>query len=436
MVHKQFFQFLACATLLLSLVIMASAQTAPLEGRVIMKNADGTTTPVVGAIIDVFRTDISAKYETKTGKKGDFVFAGVPLVGRYVIAASKAGARPNFLGGVRPGQGIDFEIELYPDGDGKRLTLAEISAMGTGATASRSKPTAEEAAKQAEIMKQNAEIASSNKRAESSNAIIERTFKAGNEAYRANNHDAAIAAFNEGIAADPEHPGIPSLLTNKAAALRARGVDRYNSAVKLTDDAAKSAGIESSRKDWREAAEAASRAVTLLKAAPASSGPDAATAKQALYIALLGRAEGMRLFVVKVDQSKVEDGVAAYQEYIAAEVDAAKKTKAQNDLAQMLFDANAFDKALVEYRKILETNPDDLNAILRAGQSLFNIGAINNSDKAMYQEAANYLGQFIAKAPDSDPFKADAKAILEALKDQANVKPEKVATPARRTRRP
>jgi len=103
-------------------------------------------------------------------------------------------------------------------------------------------------------------------------------------------------------------------------------------------------------------------------------------------------------------------------------------------MAQMLFDANVFDRALVEYQKILETNPDDLTALLRAGQSLFNIGAIN-TDKAKYQEAANYLAKFVDKAPDTDPFKADAKAILDALKDQENVKPEKT-TPVRRTRRP
>jgi hypothetical protein len=73
--------------------------------------------------------------------------------------------------------------------------------------------------------------------------------------------------------------------------------------------------------------------------------------------------------------------------------------------------------------------------LLRAGQALFNIGAIN-TDKTKYQEAANYLARFVEKAPDTDPLKADAKAILETLKDQANVKPEKTATPVRRTRRP
>jgi tetratricopeptide (TPR) repeat protein len=98
-------------------------------------------------------------------------------------------------------------------------------------------------------------------------------------------------------------------------------------------------------------------------------------------------------------------------------------------------DANEFDRALVAYQKILDANPDDLDALLRSGQALFNIGAIN-TDKAKYQEAANFLAKFVDKAPDANPFKADAKAILETLKDQANVKPEKTATPVRRTRRP
>ena len=101
----------------------------------------------------------------------------------------------------------------------------------------------------------------------------------------------------------------------------------------------------------------------------------------------------------------------------------------------MLFDANIFDRALVEYQKILGANPDDLNALLRSGQSLFNIGAIN-TDKTKYQEAANYLARFVEKAPDTDPLKADAKAILDALKEQANVKPDKTTTPTRRPRRP
>jgi tetratricopeptide (TPR) repeat protein len=141
----------------------------------------------------------------------------------------------------------------------------------------------------------------------------------------------------------------------------------------------------------------------------------------------------MRPFVTKADPTQVEAGQTAFEEYIAAETDPAKKAKAEHDLAQRLFDANAFDKALAAYQKILAENPDDLDALLRSGQALFNIGAISN-DKAKYQEAANFLARFVDKAPDTNALKADAKAILDALKDQENVKPEKATTPVRRRR--
>src|SRR5262249_10547009 len=140
------------------------------------------------------------------------------------------------------------------------------------------------------------------------------------------------------------------------------------------------------------------------------------------------RAETMRLFVTKVDQTQVDAGVQAYQEYLAVETDPARKDRGQHSYAQMLFDANAFDKALVEYKKILDANPDDLVALLRSGQALFNIGAMSN-DKAKYQEAANFLARYVDKAPDTDELKSDAKAILDTLKAQENVKPEKTSTP-------
>jgi tetratricopeptide (TPR) repeat protein len=134
-----------------------------------------------------------------------------------------------------------------------------------------------------------------------------------------------------------------------------------------------------------------------------------------------------------VDPSQADAGASAYQDYLAVETDADRKVKGEQALAQMLFDANAFDKALAQYQKILETNPDNLEALLRSGMALFNIGAING-DKAKYQEAANYLARYVEKAPDSDSMKADAKDILENLKAQENVKPEKAPPPTRRRR--
>jgi tetratricopeptide (TPR) repeat protein len=413
------------------------AQTGQLRGKVIIKQADGTSVPATEAAIDVFRTDLEGKYNTKTNKKGEFVFAGLPFVGTYIVAASHPSATPSWLQNVKAGREVDYELSLSP-GDGSRLTLDQIKsaiAAGGGSVGS-SKPSgesSEDKAKREEIARKNAEIMEKNKKIEESNAVVARTFKAGNDAFMAKNYDEAIKLYDEGLAADPDQA---ALLTNKAMALKARGVDRYNAAIQSKDDAAKTSGLEAAKGDFRAAAESTGKAVDIIKKdAPAATDPAAQARYNANKLATLAtRAETMRLFVTKVDQSQADAGLTAYEEYIASEADAAKKDRAEHEKAQMLFDANSFDKALEAYKKILEKNPDDTDALVKSGMLLFNIGAMNNNDKEKYQQAANYLQQFVDKAPDTDKLKPDAKAILEELKNQQNVKAEKTSTPTRRRR--
>jgi len=417
---------------MISTGISVSAQTGQLRGHVVVKQADGTTIPGTEAAIDVFRTDLPGKYTTKTDKKGDFVFAGLPYVGTYIIGVSRAAAQPFWLPNVKAGRDIDYALELTP-GDGRRLTLDEIKSLIAKTPVTQSgdtKLSSEDKAKREELEKKNAEIVASNKKAEASNAIIDRTFKAGNEALRAKNYDAAIAQFDEGLTADPDHPGAPALLTNKTMALNARAVDKYNAAIQSKDDSARATGIEAAKKDWKEASEASTKAVAMLKAMPAA--PDAASAnntKLNLYFALMARAEAMRLFVSKVDATQADAGLAAFKDYVAAETDPAKKAKAQLDAAQMLLDAGAVDKSYTEYRAILTAQPDNPDANLGAGLSLFASG-----DKAKYQEAANFLQHYVDVAPDTHKFKADAKAILTELKNTEKVVPQ--ASPTRRRVRP
>jgi len=437
MLRKSFFAIVAVVALL-STAFIASAQTGELRGRVTMNQADGTKVPASDVAIDVYRTDVSGQYKTKTNKKGEFVFAGLPYVGTYIIAASHPAARPSYLPNIKVGRGTDYEINLSP-GDGKRLTLEEINAAGkpnTGSSASSGTPKGESAAEKAareEIIRKNAEIEAKNKKIEESNLVVARTFTAGNTALLAKNYDEAIRQYDEGIAADPAQP---ALLTQKSAALKGRGVERYNAAITSKDEAAKGPGIEAAKSDFRASAEAIKQAVDILNAQPVPTDPQEQTKFNANKIAALStRAEAMRLFVTKVDQSQVDAGQKAYEDYMAVETDPARKLTAQRGLAQMLFDANSFDKALTEYQKILAANPDDTDALVKSGMLLFNIGAMND-DKAKYQEAANFLQQFVDKAPDTDNLKADAKAILEELKNQQNVKAEKTTTTPARRRRP
>lgn len=420
-----------CAILALT-SMAASAQTGPLRGTVKLIGADGQANPVAGATVDVYRTDISGEYHTKSDKKGEWVFAGLPFVGTYVVAISAPGAQPNAKAGVKAGREIPVDVVLAP-GDGRKLTRDEAIAVSAGGAPTNGGGSSEaDKAKAAEMAKKNAEITAENKKIENANQIISDAFKNGNAALLAKKYDEAIAQYDTGLSADPEHPGAPSLLTNKSAALRSRAVDKYNAAIQSKDDAAKTSGLEAAKADFKAAAEAANRAVELLNKLPAATDPEAQ--KQAAankYFALNARAEAMRLFVTKVDATQADAGATAFQEYMAAEPDPVKKSKAQYDLAQMLLDAGSADRAIVEFQKILAQTPDDPDANLGIGLALFSTG-----DKAKFQEAANYLQKFVDKAPDTHKFKNDAKAVLAELKSTENVVPEKTTTKPGTRKRP
>lgn len=437
--RRYLYSIIASAVLLLA-AVGASAQVGQLRGHVFIQQADGTKVPAAGAQVDVYRTDLPGKFPSKASKNGEFVYAGLPYIGTYVIAVSAPNAAPTVRGGVKVGRDIDFEIVMTP-GNGQRLTEEQAKAGGATETGgSTSGESAADKAKREEIEKKNAELIEANKKIENANQVIGDSFKSGNAALTAKNYDEAIRQYDTGIAADIDHPGTPSLLTNKSVALRIRAVDKFNAAVNSTDAAARTAGMEAAKADFKASADAANQAVELLKKLTTPTDPGALKQFETnKFFALTARAESMRLFTTKVDSSKTDAAITAYQEYMAVEPDAAKKTKAQYDLAQMLFDAGAYDKAKLEYEKILAEKPDDAEALSNMGLILFNFGALKEGEgkkdeaKAMYQQAANYLQQFVDKAPDAHKFKADAKAVLEALKSQQNVQAEKPAgRPARR----
>lgn len=426
--RQHFFISLAAATLLLMGHTLAFAQTGGVRGKVLLHKADGTTVPASNAIVDIYRLDIPGKQENiKTNKNGEFAALGLFIVGKYIITASAPDARPKVIPNVKAGQDADYTITLEP-GNGHRLTLDEarqIINAGPGGSGTAPTESAEDRAKREEMLRKNEEIQKSNAKNAQINEIVGRAFKGGNEALQAKRYDEAIAQYNEGLAADPEQI---ALLTNKSLALIQRGVQKNNESIRLTDDAAKTAGLEAAHKDWRDAAEASSKAVQLAKAQPAATDPEQQKNQTAnKYFAFVARAEAMRLFASKVDNSKADEAFAAFQDLIAAETDPAKKLKDQVDAAQMYFDSGNAAKAIEAFQTVLASNPDNLDATLGMGLALFSTG-----DKTKYQEAANYLQRFVDKAPDTHPLKASAKESLDYLKKQENVQPQRTTGGNRR----
>lgn len=432
-----FLRTLCAALLVAAAAVVASAQSTQVNGKVTMKQADGTVVPVVGALIDIYRTDIKAEFHTKTDKKGNYIHAGLPFVGTYTVVVSAPGASPTYQAKLRFTQQTQYDFVLAP-GDGSRPSIDDVNkgaAAGGGAPSSGGAPRAEskeeKAAREArekeiaEVEKKNAEITQSNE-------TVNRVFKAGNDALFANppRLDEAITNYREGLAARPEEV---ALLTNLAEALRQRADTRFNASIKEATPEAKVAAQTEAKKDWTEGAELAAKAVTLVKAAtPAGANVNAAGYEQNKKAAISVRALLLRRVVAKVDPTKAADAVAANQEYFDMETDAVKKTKIKSETMQALFDGGSTDLAMAEAQKALADNPDNPDANRILGLALFSTG-----DKAKFQEAANYLQRYVDKAPDTDSLKQSAKEALEYLKTAENVKPEKApARPARTGRRP
>ncbi|HEX8283215.1 MAG TPA: carboxypeptidase regulatory-like domain-containing protein [Pyrinomonadaceae bacterium] len=430
---KPFVRTLFAALLLAAFAVAASAQTTQVNGTVKLKQADGTEVPVVGAQIDIYRTDIKGEYHTKTDKKGSYIHAGLPFIGTYTIIVSAPGARPSFATKLRFNATQEKNFLLQP-GDGAKLTLEEVSKLDTSRGAAPADPydknalpaseSKEDKAKREEMERKVKEVEEKNKKIEEGNAVINRTFKAGNDALQANRLDEAITYYQEGLASRADEP---ALLTNLSEALRRRGVNRFNEALKNSDADAKLRGMEEAKKDWKEAADASQKALQTIN----TGGGDpqqAAIYAQNKIVALSTRALAMRLVATKVDQSQAQAAWDAYQEYIAVETDAAKKAKFRGEALQTLFDAGATDLATTQARAFLAEDPENVDANRILGLSLFASG-----DKAKFQEAANYLQHYVDKAPDTDPLKQSAKESLDYLKTAENVKPEKAPSrPARR----
>ncbi|MDQ2855619.1 MAG: caspase family protein, partial [Acidobacteriota bacterium] len=303
----------------------------------------------------------------------------------------------------------DFKayLEKYPAGQFAALARNNLRRLGTpkvtpGNNSTSATGNVPDASRRDDIKTKNDEISRQNARNVEINATITRTFKAGNDALIAKNYDEAIRQYDEGLASDAEQA---ALWTNKAQALKARGIGRYNSAI-TGNPAAKAAGLDLAKADFRAAVDAATKAVQLVKTQPA--GDPAAEGRR--LAALSVQTESLRLFVSKFDQSLADTADAAYREYFTVETDPAKKEKAQVDCAQMFFDSGDSEKAYSKFREVLAKNSNHLQANLGAGMALFAIG-----DKARFREAATYVKRFIDLAPDTNPLKADAKEILKAI---------------------
>ena len=432
MFRKNYFTFLLAFALFLIGGAAASAQTAPVRGQVVLKKADGTTQPVPDAAVEIYRTDVKGKLPaSKTDKKGYFNFAGLPVGANFALSISAPGIKPEIFPNIKAG--MEGVIVNVTEGDGKKYTEEEVrqalSAPPSSNSSASAKPaemTADQKKAQEEYQKQVAAVTEKNKKIAASTEIIKKAVEEGSKAFSEKNYDLAIAKFDEGINADPEYAGsAPVLLNNKGAALRNRAVITYNDNVKAADVSAKVAAMTKVKQDLANAVESYSKSFTILKAAPAGVVDPKAIETNKIE-ALRGAKETLRLMAQteQVDTTKTDSAKTLISEYVVIETDQAKKVEAQRVLGDIFRVAGDSDNAIAEYKKVLEIEPNDPDALAGLGLSLVNLGYIN-SDKTKFQEGTNYLQRYIDTASAGHRYLDDAKGLIETLKKEQNVAPQK-----------
>ncbi|MEO8573917.1 MAG: tetratricopeptide repeat protein, partial [Pyrinomonadaceae bacterium] len=115
-----------------------------------------------------------------------------------------------------------------------------------------------------------------------------------------------------------------------------------------------------------------------------------------------------------------------------AETDPAKKITSLLSYAGNMNSAGELKNAIVGYRKVLELAPDNVDALGGLGLALYSEGATPiPPDKTVLQEGLNYMQRFVDTAPDTHKLKESTKAIIEELKNEQKLAPQKT-TPTKR----
>jgi len=412
------------------------AQTSgPVRGMVKVKKKDGTEAPVADATVEAYRVDLGKGVgpTSKTNKKGEFTFVGFQLGGTYALSVSAPGISPVVEPAVKPGN--ENVLIIASEGDGRKPSEDEVRQFVANAANAKPVDSKTAAKENEEYQKKLTAYNEEKKKAEDANKVVNAAFQEGDKLFKAKNYDAAIAKFDEGINADPDFEGsAPILLNYKAAALKNRALDTFNKSIASgADAAAKAAELEKVKADLLAAAEALDRGLAILKKAPAST--DAAgqkTAETSKKNILANYTEVYRLLVkTRADVSKGKDAGPIFAQYLAGETDPAAKTKAQVTLGEIMLEAGESQAAVDAYTAALEASPDNVDALSGLGLSLVNLGYVNN-DKTKFQEGVNYLQKYVNLAPQDHKFKSDAVALIESLKKEQNVTPQKVAPPRKR----
>ncbi|MBO0725062.1 MAG: tetratricopeptide repeat protein, partial [Blastocatellia bacterium] len=301
--------------------------------------------------------------------------------------------------------------ELH-NGDGKKLTLADIKGLQANAPKGGQPMSAAEQKKAIEEnQKQRAEIEAKNKKLTEEHEAMKKHFESGQQLMASKDWNGAANEFGEAAKIDAEQQAVWQGL---ALALYNRGVTNFNEFTKAPTDMTKR---DAAKQDFSDSINAIGKAIAL--ADPLLNDPQkGAQAKKSKLTYLKSKADAEGLLATKLGMAEmVEPAVKDYRDVAEGSETPADKIKFQLSAAGVYFDGNKPEEAVTAYTTILQANPDNLDAIYKLGLAYASV--------AKFQESANTFQQFLDKAPESDGRVAEVKAVLKDLIVGNNLQPPK-----------
>jgi tetratricopeptide (TPR) repeat protein len=393
----------------------ANASVLEIEGTVKLNTPQGLKA-VPGAQVDIYRTDIDGHWEVKADENGHYIRLGMPVAGVYLIVVSGRGASPVWVNNIHIASNPIIDVECNP-GDGSTLTYEDvqkqIAAQGGGVHqfSAATQPAAADKAKADPAAKANAETAAKNEELKASYSTALAHFKQGVALKQGRDLPGALVEFKQAAAVDPTIQAAFAEVAYKAEANAAQinydiGVDLFNA--KKRDDA---------KPYFESAINEVTRSINIVRASPEKDKP---AVKNDLIINYDLLTKNVRVLVEHFGEAnRVEDTTDALDQVEAIDLPANRDNweLVRGDLYRS---AGRTDAAAAAYKGVLARDVNSLDAIYGIGLTL-----IMSPDKALLQEAVNYLGDFIAKAPVTDKRVPEVKSALDTLKAANNVQPEK-----------
>lgn len=426
MLRKNYFILLSAIGIVLLSTVFASAQIVNIIGQVVVEKEGGAKEPVENALVEIYNVATSAgSRKDKTDKKGMFNFVGIKPGATYIIVVSGEGLEPVIIPGIPAGK--EDNVITVKSGNGATYTEDEVRAAVSTPSSGGGDLTAEQKKELEELEKKRTEIEAKNKKAEQFNTIVNRVVAEGEKAFKDKNYDLAIVKYKEGYEAGEDFLGsAPGFLNNMGVSYKARAIDNHNASVKAQDQATKVELRGKAKDDFQQALIAFSKSVNLLKTGkPEGVNPE--TLKAARIKALADGREVIAL-MLKTEYTSADvkdDAILIIDEYVKDETDKQKRLKAHLDLGLFLTRVYDFDGSVVAYRKALEVDSNDVDALAGIGLSLYTAGEANDN-MAQRQESLNYMQYYLDIAPKDHSFRSSIEGVVDDLKSK-KMKPQKIS---------